>query len=150
MAKLRRKVIRDMYSKDLTVDVSTYVKMMTEFFYLLCREIIVEKYLWYVPYSKGKIRIKKLRRNIMPPNWIETKKRGKLVRHKNFHSDGFVFRYKWYKPSITNWIHKSLFKLKPVSGWDGRSKKDYGKVGLSEHIRECRSSKIKKDYDAEL
>jgi len=49
----------------------------------------------------------------LPVDWVKTKEKGKKIFNFNFHTEGFFFGWKWFRPR-TSITHTQLWHFKPT------------------------------------
>lgn len=81
-----------------------------------------------LPHGLGKISINKKKTTstftdkngthiILPVNWPETKKQGKKIYFFNDHSEGYRFRWLWFKDASVGLKMKNIWQLKIAREW---------------------------------
>ena len=93
------------------VDKATYRKICYAF-NLSLRDDVLKGKVVKLPHKLGSLWIKKFQTNPEKPpiNLYETRKKGSVVYHMNFHSDGWSARWAWSKLNklVTNLIYYSF------------------------------------------
>jgi hypothetical protein len=114
------KDIYNYYSKGVEKDgpfnisYSLYREIIEEYLKLAAKKIF-EGRLYRMPAGLGSVSIVKIKmkydlKNTLTPDWANTIKFGKLIRHLNEHSKGFKYRFHWYKKGI-NFNSEVLYRL---------------------------------------
>lgn len=98
-----------------------------------------EAYFCYLPYGLGAIYIVKKKQKTTSIDLNAYSKHKVLTPFRNLHTHGYVYRFKWAK-SLTNLISKRYYKFSAVKD---DVKRELGKRGLAQWIRECDEKSIK-------
>lgn len=64
------------------------------------------------PYKLGSIRVLKYKTKKVYIDWVNTKKYGKYIYHKNFHSDGYQYKVFWDKSESKLFRNKFMYGFK--------------------------------------
>lgn len=125
-----------------------YTDIIRLFFTLLAKEII-RGYIWNLPYRMGRIMItkKRLLFDKKPIDWNETRKQGKIVRHRNLHTDGYSFKWTWLKPRRRIFRNGRFYYFQPVCDKHNR---EVGSRGLAAWIKKCANDPSLRPFDAPL
>ena len=107
-----------------------YRAIVEQFFILLCRKIVLESFIFVMPYGLGNLMLKayKWKPENLPINWSETMRRGKLTRFLCLHSFGYVYSVSWVKMHA-RLKNKSLYKFNLAQTSEGRSL-------IAKHVKE--------------
>lgn len=130
-----------------TVDYATFRAILEFIFVRVWYYMITELWVFRPPNNFGEFYIaEKFNSDGFHTDWVATKKKGRLVKDYNLHTDGREFYIKWNK-RFTRVVNKFGYKYKPFRG----TKEDLtGRRGLGGHIKKCSEEKKLKDYRAHI
>lgn len=129
------------------IDKKKYIKVLRDFFWEISFAIIRDKYSFIMP-NLGIMYIKKKKLNSKTNNlridykhYNSTGEKRVLI---NTHTDGYYFKFKWRKPTISRsrFKNESIYHFEPIRGED----KMIGKRGLANWIKRCSEDPKLKDY----
>lgn len=66
-----------------------------------------------LPLNLGELYIIKKIQKKRPIDWVNTKKYNKVIYHNNFHSEGYVYRFKWAK-ATARFKNKKMYEFRPM------------------------------------
>lgn len=121
--------------EDKLVSKREYFDFMREFFKELIKEIVVNRFIFRMPF--GIIRIKKVNSS-KAINWKETKLKGKYVYYLNLHTDRKYFRFAWEQRSKLKKSNTIYYRFTPI-----RKAKKF----LSNYIFDCANDPMVRDYE---
>lgn len=92
-----------------------YLQITGMFYKELSRQIIQESATVVLPYKMGRVAVSKNRPKVfcaatLSIDWEESRKYHKQIRHINDHTQGYKYRFMWYKHNCAN-MCKDLYRL---------------------------------------
>lgn len=76
------------------------------------KKIIYENALWKIPFNGGNVFVEKNKAGL-PIDWNLSKKYGKIIKHLNPHTSGYICKIKW-KRGGCNYKNKGWYSFQPT------------------------------------
>lgn len=128
-------------------DRTLYTKIIKSIFAKIWQYMIKDNWTFNAPEDFGQFYIAETyNSNGFYKNWVESKKKGKIVALYNFHTAGRKFFVKWGK-ILAKLKRKQSYVFKPCRG---KGENYTGKRGLAAWINKCSVDPYLPDYRGEL
>lgn len=119
-----RRYRQDIARRSEGCDYATFAKILRDFNKELSRVILEESEIINLPFRLGKLYITKTKQWYSKPEWSKiplnlpidwktSKEIGKRVYHLNEHTNGYIYRWRWYKRGA-HVANVTLYKFLPV------------------------------------
>jgi len=101
------------------ISYKTYVKICSKYFKKIMEHVILKGDEFKMPFKLGKIAVKKKKMDlskestVLPIDWKNTLKYGKIINHLNEHSSGYKYRFHWNKQKAI-FINKTFYRFVPT------------------------------------
>ena len=116
MTDMYREYIKDIpKGSPYYVTSKEYLEITGVFYKELSRQVIEESATVVLPYKMGRVAVSKSKPKVLCPatlsiDWEMSKLYHKQIRHINDHTQGYKYRFMWYKHNCSN-MCKDLYRL---------------------------------------
>jgi hypothetical protein len=134
-----KELYRAANTHDPNAPVSKYTDIMNDLFVEIQKMIIQDTQHYKLPYACGYVQIIAIHNK----GAVGYSKTGEVKKIRNLHTNGVIYKFKWYRGGNTRFFNSRYYKYTPPLDY---KYKETGKRGLAKWIKECADDPKKRDF----